>query len=98
MTTSSFKWSNIATLWPAFFREKNVATPQKTTYLARLAYKSSGERMGTSRGSPAALIISKIMFFTSDLGYYCQKRKDERKIPYTAKFPRFSRVADAQEK
>ncbi len=35
---------------------------------------------------------------TSDLGYYCQKRKDERKIPYTAKIQCFSRVADAQEK
>ena len=56
-----------------FFRRKNVATPKKTSYLERLGYKSSGERMGTSRRSPAALIITEIMFLLRFLGYYCQK-------------------------
>ena len=76
----------MTTLCPRIFHRKNVAIPQKTTYLKRLAYIWSGQRMGTSRESPAALIIMKIMFLLRFLGYYCQKCQASRTFPCTAIF------------
>ena len=59
---------HMTTLCFRIFPRKNVATPHKTTYLERLAYIWSGERTGTSCKSPAALILTKIMFLLRFLG------------------------------
>ncbi len=92
MTTSSLKWCGIATPMLHFLPQEECCYPQKTSYLERLCYKSSGERMGTSRRSPAALIIMNIMFLLRSLGHYCQKRTGNLKTLMFQNFPLRARI------
>ncbi len=68
----------MTTLCPRIFRRKNVPTPQKTTYLDVLAYKSSGQRKAAPGKSSAALIIIKIMFY---LGFWGIIVRSARPVP-----------------
>ncbi len=93
MTTSSFKVHEYDHPLPQDLSQGGYCYPPKNLIFGKIGLGIVWSKKETPWKSSGALIISKIKFFTEDLGYYCTGFQKMQEIPIKHQFSEFPRIS-----